>query len=99
MTLITCTNPARTGCRFKYTENGHVFWVSNPKRGGLRAWARIAPKQVAPGCYVERWIPCSLAEVVAEGARFYAHDERHPRFARLCADYLDFVKRNPGFAS
>lgn len=97
--LIHCHSPAKSGCRFRYTESGNEYWVSCPKRGSLRAWVRGPHKVIVPNqeCS-ERWLPCALAEALVDCARFYAHDDRNPKFAALCRDFVAFKKQNPEFA-
>lgn len=81
-TLISCTRPAKSGCRYRYTDPGTVhYWVSCPKKAEPRAWAR---RVVCSGAgAVEVWDRVELSEAVDACRRFYAQDDRNPRFRAL----------------
>lgn len=89
--LTSCNSPASTGCRFKYTAHDQVFLVSNPKRGSLRAWILTTPKQIGPGSFVERWLPCPLAEALRPR-------RPTPALRATVRGLLDFAKTHPEFA-
>lgn len=80
-----CTRPARTGCYYRYTETGSHYWVSNPRKGNMRAWIRCAPA-FKRGEWVERWLRVEIWEAIEACAGWYDHDERNPRFAMACRE-------------
>lgn len=96
--ITSMVSPAKTGCRYRYSDSGAVYWFSCPKRGSVRVWRAMAPKQVAPGCFVERWIRedtpegCGILAALQDIARWYAHDDRNPRVRALLADLLAMTK-------